>query len=659
MAALQSSAGHQKPLTTANDILGLPNFAIVRIPEGGDIIKLFSLLLNNGFPEVSFVNEIRENAFLPVLNTTTTPVSDLTHFSNTVAVQDSVISSDDNNSQLLITDDHHITHPSPAPSSSNSIHGLATSTAIPSPIPFVARPRGSRAIANDDPSLYAICQLCQNKIMSSRLSNLTNHSETKEVEIFVVFVFSFHPNFVTADDRSFADSVISSDDNNSQLLITDDHHITHPSPAPSSSNSIHGLATSTAIPSPIPFVARPRGSRAIANDDPSLYAICQLCQNKIMSSRLSNLTNHVRRHASLKQFQCVYCIYTHNEMAKVRLHMQHNHKDHVSQPLDALTPEMQNQWDLLMDQCFPGYSKFSTFKGGENDRSADLMLTGLNDLSYACIECGERVSAEALIEHLDKVHRTECIPYCCEECGYQNADQWKVRLHITLKHSEIAADVNVEVLEPGSNLVMFLHKYFPDTPADEEENKMLTQFQSLAPKEERNSMSPINFNGYVTSIVEVNNDTGNHVRCELCQKMMPNYRSLSSLMNHAKRHYHLKQYQCSECSYTSSEAAHVRTHMALKHPHVGAKPIDNNCEMLQNAWIDVMRKCFPGLISKIDQFRFKHSRSEDGNKEENSVDDGEIFTRSKRSSFKNHTATSPQRKLQKLQNGKVSGAIES
>ncbi|MCP9265366.1 hypothetical protein DINM_020642 [Dirofilaria immitis] len=485
MAALQSSTGHQKPLTTANDILGLPNFAIVRIPEGGDIIKLFSLLLNNGFPEVSFVNEIRENAFLPVLNTTTTaPVPDLTHFPNTVAVQDSVISSDDNSSQLLIADDN------------------------------------------------------------------------------------------TA----------------------------HPSPAPSSSNSIHGLATSTAIPSPIPFVARPRGSRTIANDDPSLYAVCQLCQNKIMSSRLSNLTNHVRRHASLKQFQCVYCIYTHNEMAKVRLHMQHNHKDHVSQPLDALTPEMQNQWDLLMDQCFPGYSKFSTFKSGENDRSADLMLTGLNDLSYACIECGERVNAEALIEHLDKVHRTECIPYCCEECGYQNADQWKVRLHITLKHSEIAADVNVEVLEPGSNLVMFLHKYFPDTPADEEESKMLTQFQSLAPKEDRSSMSPLNFNGYVTSMLnEANSDAGNHVRCELCQKMMPNYRSLSSLMNHAKRHYHLKQYQCSECSYTSSEAAHVRTHMALKHPNVGAKPIDN--------------------------------KNEDSNKEEN-PDDEEIFTHNKRSSFR-------------------------
>lgn len=52
--------------------------------------------------------------------------------------------------------------------------------------------------------------------------------------------------------------------------------------------------------------------------------------------------------------------------------------------------------------------------------------------------------------------------------------------------------------------------------ADEEESKMLTQFQSLAPKEERNSMSPLNFNGYVTSMLnEANNDTGNHVRCEV------------------------------------------------------------------------------------------------------------------------------------------------
>lgn len=100
---------------------------------------------------------------------------------------------------------------------------------------------------------------------------------------------------------------------------------------------------------------------------------------------------------------------------------------------------------------------------------------------------------------------------------------------------------------------------------------MLSQF--MAPKEER-SMTPLSVNGD-GSCVSDNNDTEGKVRCELCQKEMCNYRSLSSLMSHAKRHYHMKQYQCPECPYSSSEAAHARTHMALKHPQIGTKPIDN------------------------------------------------------------------------------------
>lgn len=37
-------------------------------------------------------------------------------------------------------------------------------------------------------------------------------------------------------------------------------------------------------------------------------------------------------------------------------------------------------------------------------------------------------------------------------------------MHITLKHSEKAAEVNVEALEAGSNLDVFLHKYYPEIP---------------------------------------------------------------------------------------------------------------------------------------------------------------------------------------------------
>lgn len=121
------------------------------------------------------------------------------------------------------------------------------------------------------------------------------------------------------DNRRISDSNEAIE--NSVILSNEDESRSSPAASSSTPPTFINTTTtnsSTTIPSPIPFVARPRGSRATTSNDPTLYAICQLCQNKIMSSRLSNLTNHVRRHASLKQFQCVYCIYTHNEMAKVR-----------------------------------------------------------------------------------------------------------------------------------------------------------------------------------------------------------------------------------------------------------------------------------------------------------------------------------------------------
>lgn len=90
--------------------------------------------------------------------------------------------------------------------------------------------------------------------------------------------------------------------------------------------------------------------------DTSAYASCRLCRNRILANRLSNLHNHVRRHAVLKQFHCCYCSYAHTEVAKVRLHMLHNHKDDRSQPLDKRNDDMEAAWSMLMRECFPGYA---------------------------------------------------------------------------------------------------------------------------------------------------------------------------------------------------------------------------------------------------------------------------------------------------------------
>lgn len=67
-----------------------------------------------------------------------------------------------------------------------------------------------------------------------------------------------------------------------------------------------------------------------------------------------------------------------------------------------------------------------------------------------------------------------------------------------------------------------------------------------------------------------------NIRCELCLKTIPGKRPLTLLLKHAKRHYHLKQFQCRHCAYCSSDAAHVRNHMKLKHPQSHFKhPVNN------------------------------------------------------------------------------------
>lgn len=57
----------------------------------------------------------------------------------------------------------------------------------------------------------------------------------------------------------------------------------------------------------------------------------------------------------------------------------------------------------------------------ENEQCVDPAQTV--GVFHACIECGEKVDSKNLVDHLEKSHKSDCIPYGCEECGYQNAEQ--------------------------------------------------------------------------------------------------------------------------------------------------------------------------------------------------------------------------------------------
>ncbi|KAK0404832.1 hypothetical protein QR680_017655 [Steinernema hermaphroditum] len=98
------------------------------------------------------------------------------------------------------------------------------------------------------------------------------------------------------------------------------------------------------------------------------------------------------------------------------------------------------------------------------------------------------------------------------------------------------------------------------------------------------------------------------VRCETCGKYLCKTKPLSSLINHAKRHYIDKQFNCTECAYGSSEAAHVRNHMRLRHSVIDKEPEDLRDLRLQQAWMTIATKCFPSMTENLSRFRFKRFR---------------------------------------------------
>ncbi|KAK0396310.1 hypothetical protein QR680_001666 [Steinernema hermaphroditum] len=482
--------------------VSVPQYAIVKLSPSTDVLSFYKLLLENGFVEVSFVNEVRENAFLPY-----NVIADLLQEQIGASISAAVSSECNDSTRTLAETERESTLSLDV--TEDDGEGVACSESSPSP----------------DVSSSAVLTTVQPKRQST-------------------------PSTRTRNRNGNAD-----------------------------------------------------------NDDSQLYAECRLCKNRIMASRLSNLSNHVRRHAALKQFRCVHCFYAHNEMAKVRLHMQNNHKDVASQPFDALTPEMQHQWEVLMEKCFPGYGK----SGKNNDSGEQTERESANDGStetsseatsspttHVCLQCALPVSSNDLISHLNSTHFSECVPFSCQECDYQSTSQWHVRLHIALKHSERAAEISVKSLPPGSNLPMFVKRYFPDTANDNSEEKMIADLGQLAPKFDTEEIKTLAQEGASSQSTENSDFKLLYIRCELCHKLMTSNCPLSTLMNHAKRHYNVKQFRCEECDYAAYEYCSIKSHIALKHPNREVEAVDDFDEELQKSWIEVMKRCFPILSSQID-----------------------------------------------------------
>ncbi|KAL3068047.1 hypothetical protein niasHT_038037 [Heterodera trifolii] len=451
--------------STTNSFQRSPKFAIVRLSDGTDVLRLYQLLLENGFPEVSFVNEMRENAFLP--------------YSMQNQSQPQQQKQNNDRSNLLLSGD----------SRANSVMAVERKASFES----VRResqqqfpPSVQLPAATSVPSRVARPSAVLGKSpLGGRASSSSAPSSNSQHSSHRTAVRATTTSRIIADDVALCPAISAA--------------------SPASSSSSNTVANGGGPNSVVPLASTP----ATGGKKSDEYAVCLLCNNRIMSSRLSNLTNHVRRHASLKQYRCCHCQYSHNEMAKVRLHMSHNHQDFTSQPMDMLSFEMQLQWGLLMEQCFPEHSKrFGPSAANSQFRNLEELQKYVDmEHSYTCIECGEVLTGYQLVTHLEDVHRQECVPFACGQCGYQSSSQWKVRLHISVKHPERAAEITVATLPAGSNFMLFLQKFFAEVhiPVEEDEAKLVAELQ------EKNS------NRLLAAMNSLNEETdaiGNEDECE-------------------------------------------------------------------------------------------------------------------------------------------------
>lgn len=289
------------------------------------MFTLFRLLVQHGYPEVSFVNGLREEAFLPrssLLPSTerATPPLDagqspavsaataaLTAATATIANGRSA--ADHKSGGATVTKDGGgaITMPTTAPTTVSA--PLASLGLLGPTGPFISSLSGIPMTSEQQSSFAALA----NSTMFPSLAGMS-------ADLSGLLSGPLQLNGGGTNGNGIAAST-----NGLSSVLQQPP----PSQSPHNGSPSSTSATNTQL--------RQRGSRA-QTDDPSVYAHCRLCQNKIMASRLSNLTNHVRRHASLKQFQCNeftlsfllrsdvcsffslagnYCDYTHNEMAKV------------------------------------------------------------------------------------------------------------------------------------------------------------------------------------------------------------------------------------------------------------------------------------------------------------------------------------------------------
>ncbi|KAJ1348557.1 hypothetical protein KIN20_003888 [Parelaphostrongylus tenuis] len=273
------------------------------------------------------------------------------------------------------------------------------------------------------------------------------------------------------------------------------------------------------------------------------------------------------------------------------------------------------------------------------------------NMPVQCSACKLMVSLNkhSIEDHVKTMH-TSGRPFQCGLCKYTSVEEWKVRVHASIRHPEMSC-LQMLTLASHNKPYLYIRELFPDIAAllpEDEVDEMLYGFRQLNPSvllsvptslnsifDSRAEKSPVDATSsasvksakaalpsneetrvlpdpFQTIFLELLNNQnasqnkqssirkghsslsverfGSRVECAMCKAPVESKRTM--LVGHAKSHCPQRQWQCPHCETTAAFHSKLKLHVQNAHKS-SAEPMDMYSAELENKWLELFRQCFP------------------------------------------------------------------
>ncbi|KAE9419793.1 hypothetical protein Angca_001900, partial [Angiostrongylus cantonensis] len=293
------------------------------------------------------------------------------------------------------------------------------------------------------------------------------------------------------------------------------------------------------------------------------------------------------------------------------------------------------------------------------------------NMPVQCSACKLMVSLNkhSIEDHVKTMH-TSGRPFQCGICKYTSVEEWKVRVHASIRHPETSC-LQMLTVASHNKPHLYIRELFPDIAAllpEDEVDEMLYGFRQLNPSVLLSVSSPLNSltdcseektaanatssvavksakaplplnqetrmlpDPFQTIFLELLNNQhgpqtvkpssirknhnslsverfGSRVECAMCKAQVESKRTM--LVGHAKSHCPQRQWQCPHCETTAAFHSKLKLHVQNAHKS-DAEPMDMYSAELENKWLELFRQCFPQFAQQcfLEEWKFRSKQQQ-------------------------------------------------